>query len=73
MRTCVSERRPLVAYIRVSTSRQGRSGLGIEGQRAALARFAETEGFEAISRRAATLCWIDLLPSSECSTAESRE
>jgi DNA invertase Pin-like site-specific DNA recombinase len=42
----VSERRPLVAYIRVSTSRQGRSGLGMEGQRAALARFAETEGFE---------------------------
>src|SRR4029077_18993305 len=42
----VSERPPLVAYIRVSTSRQGRSGLGIEGQRTALARFAETEGFE---------------------------
>jgi hypothetical protein len=27
----------------------------------------------AISRRAATLCWIDLLPSPECATAESRE
>jgi DNA invertase Pin-like site-specific DNA recombinase len=38
--------RPLVTYIRVSTSRQGRSGLGMEAQRAALARFAETEGFE---------------------------
>jgi DNA invertase Pin-like site-specific DNA recombinase len=34
-----------VAYYRVSTARQGRSGLGIEAQRAAVARFAESEGF----------------------------
>src|SRR5665213_4368756 len=33
------------AYYRVSTQRQGRSGLGIEAQRATIARFAETEGF----------------------------
>jgi DNA invertase Pin-like site-specific DNA recombinase len=37
--------RPLVIYLRVSTGQQGRSGLGIEAQRAALARFAETEGY----------------------------
>jgi DNA invertase Pin-like site-specific DNA recombinase len=34
---------PIVTYIRVSTSGQGRSGLGIEAQRNALAQFANTE------------------------------
>jgi DNA invertase Pin-like site-specific DNA recombinase len=38
--------RMLISYIRVSTSQQGRSGLGIEAQREAIARFAETERFE---------------------------
>jgi DNA invertase Pin-like site-specific DNA recombinase len=39
---------PIVAYIRVSTQQQGRSGLGLEAQREQLARFAEAEGFEII-------------------------
>jgi DNA invertase Pin-like site-specific DNA recombinase len=38
--------RPLIGYVRVSTSQQGRSGLGIEAQREALERFAASEGFE---------------------------
>src|SRR5688572_15969642 len=38
-----------VAYYRVSTQRQGRSGLGIEAQRAAVARFAETEDITILS------------------------
>ena len=37
-----------VAYFRVSTARQGRSGLGVEAQREAVARFAAAEGFEII-------------------------
>jgi DNA invertase Pin-like site-specific DNA recombinase len=35
-----------IAYYRVSTARQGRSGLGIEAQREAVIRFASAEGFE---------------------------
>lgn len=35
-----------VAYYRVSTARQGRSGLGIEAQRDMVARFAAAEDFE---------------------------
>jgi DNA invertase Pin-like site-specific DNA recombinase len=38
-----------VAYLRVSTQRQRRSGLGIEAQRAAIARFAEAEGLTIIA------------------------
>jgi DNA invertase Pin-like site-specific DNA recombinase len=56
----------LVAYYRVSKERQGRSGLGLEAQRAAVHRFAESEncrivgeftevetgkGFDALDRR----------------------
>jgi DNA invertase Pin-like site-specific DNA recombinase len=39
-------KRSLVTYVRVSTSQQGRSGLGIDAQRNTLAHFAQTEGFE---------------------------
>jgi DNA invertase Pin-like site-specific DNA recombinase len=36
----------VVTYIRVSTSQQGRSGLGIEAQRQLLRQFAKAEGLE---------------------------
>jgi DNA invertase Pin-like site-specific DNA recombinase len=38
-----------IAYYRVSTQHQGRSGLGIEAQKAAVARFAESEGIEILA------------------------
>lgn len=38
-----------VAYFRVSTKRQGRSGLGLEAQREAVERFAKDQGYTLIS------------------------
>jgi DNA invertase Pin-like site-specific DNA recombinase len=37
-----------IGYTRVSTAQQGKSGLGLEAQQTALARFAEAEGFNLI-------------------------
>jgi DNA invertase Pin-like site-specific DNA recombinase len=37
-----------IAYVRVSTGRQGKSGLGLAAQQAAIALFAEAEGFDLI-------------------------
>ena len=42
----MSQGKPIVSYLRVSTQGQGRSGLGIEAQREAIARFASAHGFE---------------------------
>ncbi len=41
-----TETKSLVAYVRVSSSQQGRSGLGLEAQRETLERFAAIESFE---------------------------
>jgi DNA invertase Pin-like site-specific DNA recombinase len=37
--------KPAIAYIRVSTGKQAKSGLGLEAQQEALAKFAEVEGY----------------------------
>lgn len=37
--------RAAIGYIRVSTAKQGKSGLGLEAQQEALRRFAEAEGY----------------------------
>jgi DNA invertase Pin-like site-specific DNA recombinase len=47
--------KPIVAYIRVSTSQQGRSGLGTEAQREALNRFAGEAGYELAADRDAPI------------------
>lgn len=38
--------KPAIVYLRVSTSEQGRSGLGLAAQEAAVRQFAAAEGFE---------------------------
>jgi DNA invertase Pin-like site-specific DNA recombinase len=39
---------PVVAYLRVSTSKQGRSGLGLKTQRDNIATFAKAEGYDVV-------------------------
>lgn len=41
--------KPLVAYCRVSTAEQGRSGLGLAAQQEAVERFAAAEGFTIVA------------------------
>jgi hypothetical protein len=62
-----------VAYYRVSTRQQHRSGLGIEAQRAAVTRFAEAEGLtiiaefvEAETGKGPTRSTVDLNLRSHC-------
>src|SRR5215208_391773 len=67
-----------IAYLRVSTQRQQRSGLGIEAQRNAIARFAEAEGLtiigeyvEAESGKGADA--LDLRPQLAAALATARK
>jgi DNA invertase Pin-like site-specific DNA recombinase len=46
--TGIATKTPLIGYVRVSTAKQGRSGLGAKAQRESIQRFADMEGFEVI-------------------------
>jgi DNA invertase Pin-like site-specific DNA recombinase len=46
--------KPLIAYYRVSTQKQGRSGLGLDAQRAAVHAFAKAEGLEVLGE------WVEV-------------
>src|SRR3954452_9256781 len=76
-----------VAYLRVSTQRQQRSGLGIEAQRATIARFAEAEGLtiiaefieaesgkgaDALDRRTQLAAALTAAKSAKCSVLVSK-
>ena len=76
-----------IAYLRVSTQRQQRSGLGIEAPRAAIARFAEAEGLsiirefveaetgkgaDAIDRRPQLAAALTCAKSAKCSVVVSK-
>lgn len=77
----------IVSYIRVSTQKQGRSGLGLEAQREQLARFAQAEsltiaaeyvevesgkGSDALERRPKLKAAIDDARSRGCSVAVAK-
>src|SRR6516165_2086732 len=74
--------KPIVAYCRVSTDRQAKSGLGLEAQREAIVRFAEANGFalageelevetgkgaDALDRRPKLKSALDLAKKHKCS------
>jgi hypothetical protein len=61
--------RDAIGYIRGSTRQQGRSGLALEAQQAALAKFAEAEGFR---RRARPELVYRLVPSRATERERSR-
>jgi len=76
-----------IAYLRVSTQRQQRSGLGIEAQRAAIARFAEVAGIsligeyieaetgkgaDALDRRPQLAAALDAAKSAKCYVVVSK-
>ena len=44
--TATVTKTPMIAYVRVSTGKQARSGLGKAAQVASIHRFAEAEGFD---------------------------
>src|ERR1700754_3153543 len=78
---------PVIAYLRVSTQRQGRSGLGIEAQRCVIQQFAEAQslaivaeyvefesgkGADALDRRPQLSAALVAARSAKCSVVVSK-
>jgi DNA invertase Pin-like site-specific DNA recombinase len=49
LQTSEDAMQPTISYLRVSSAGHGKSGLGIEAQRAAVARFADAQDFEVVA------------------------
>jgi DNA invertase Pin-like site-specific DNA recombinase len=58
--------RQIVTYVRVSTQQQGKSGLGIEAQQDAIARFIAAEGYEPIGE------FVEVETGKGCDALERR-
>ncbi|HEX3410317.1 MAG TPA: recombinase family protein [Stellaceae bacterium] len=56
----------IISYLRVSTAQQGRSGLGIEAQREAIARFAQAEGMDVLEE------FVEIETGKGCDALERR-
>ena len=65
--------KPAIAYVRVSTQQQGKSGLGLEAQRAAIEAFAKAEGLTLIEwQQDVESGSIDTRPGLEAALARAR-
>ena len=67
--------KPLISYLRASTAGQGKSGLGLDAQRAALARFAEAEtgkGSDALDRRPVLAAALAAAKVRKCPVAAAK-
>src|SRR6267378_6838818 len=84
---CPLDMERVVAYLRVSTQRQQRSGLGIDAQRAAIERFANAEslaiaaefvefesgkGADALEKRPQLAAALATAKSSKCSVVVAK-
>ena len=70
--------RKVVAYLRVSTDRQGKSGLGLDAQRAAVLAFAETNGLDIVAEHVEVETGkgadaLDLRPKLAAALAQARK
>ncbi|WP_309144937.1 hypothetical protein [Bradyrhizobium sp. CCGB20] len=64
--------KPIISYVRVSRESQGRSGLGVDAQRAANEPFAAAEGYEIIPNMSRSRLQKGLTPWSAARSSAQR-